>query len=279
MNVAALLEPASLAAGGPERNNKRLRGARDGDPPRTPGDAGMQAGSCGELRGSLQRREGPWHPSPRCSAPPGWQRGCCSAPWSRHRGPGCQSRQHRSSGGSQPCCPPNRLCHRGGEDASPPALAGQIPPSPLGLHGVPTPVPMLRVGHMALDGSETWLRPIKLMSRGSGPLHCPLGDWGQARAVLELRRPSQSSAGALLDLAGSSGGSQPFTAGALRHRHCAPQLLAAASPCPCHNKGKHLWMETAGGSSRQHCCRISPETQHSASKRHLGVCSPWQTPG
>lgn len=41
----------------------------------------------------------------------------------------------------------------------------------------------------------------------------------------------------------------------------------APSPHPCHNKGKHLWMETAGGSSRQHCCRISPETHRSGSKR------------
>lgn len=36
MNVAALLEPASLATGGPERNNKRLCGAQDRVPPRAP---------------------------------------------------------------------------------------------------------------------------------------------------------------------------------------------------------------------------------------------------
>lgn len=131
---------------------------------------------------------------------------------------------------------------------------------------------------VALDGSGTWLRPIKLMSHvGPGPAASP-GWLGPSQGATGTPQPHVGArAGAPLGLPVGSGGSWPFAVGPPHHRRHAPQSLAAAPPRPCHNKGKHLWMETAGGSSRQHCCRISPETQRSASKRHLSPCSPQQT--
>jgi len=134
MNVAALLEPAPSAAGGPERNNKRLRGARDGVPPCTPGDAGTGARSCAPAVGS-------WG-GPRCvGRVPAPQ----SSALSTGRGGNGDAAQHPGHGTAAPAAkpgsagarkapglaaPPSWPCHRGEEGALPPAFTGPTPPSP-----------------------------------------------------------------------------------------------------------------------------------------------------
>lgn len=88
------------------------------------------------------------------------------------------------------------------------------------------------------DSSETWLSPTKLMS----PLLSPGG-------LGTNRDPPPSPTAERQRGPCGSGGSLSLTAG-------PPGAVPAPRARPCHNKGKHLRMGTAGGSSRQHCRRI-----------------------
>lgn len=136
MNVAALLERASLAAGGAERNNKRLRGARDGVPPSPP----RPCGDTGELLVPSLPSQAPVPvPPPRTGA-------------ARPRHP-----------------PPVWLCPVGTTEptSASPWVSPQLSPR-LGL----------AVSPLYCDGSQTWLRPTKLMSPRV-PSAVPVFVWGQ----------------------------------------------------------------------------------------------------
>lgn len=121
--------------------------------------------------------ESPAPRSPPCSAPVAQQQRCCSATPVTAPRPQLPNWAAPELGRlpASPSPPPMWLCHRGDEGVSPPANSSIPFGSPRCPHVCPHATGWPRhLSIVALDGSETWLRPSKLMSHvAPGPFAVP----------------------------------------------------------------------------------------------------------